>query len=565
MAKAPGTKDHLRQELENMRMKANEVSVCETELRKAQEKYEMLLDSAPDAMIFVDRSRKIIMANAQFEVMFGYDNDEIAGRDLEILIPERFRDSHRKHVEDFFSHPRLRQMGAGFELYAIRKNGEEFPVDISLSYLHVENEVVATAAIRDISKRKQMEEAVEMNYFIQKVLNSMLKTLLEPLPQYEQFARILDLILSVPHLSMQAKGAIYVVEEENPDVLVMKAHRGFAEEERKPCITVPFGKCLCGQAAGRAELIYADRVDDRHIVHLNGVPSHGHYCVPIVSAERTLGLINIFINEGHKRSGNEEEFLTAVAATLAGIIERNRMEQEKARLQEQLSQNEKLAALGRFTANVAHEIRNPLTTIGGFARRLDKKIPAETKEKDYAGFIISEVGRLEIILKNILSFSRQTPPQLDRHDIHEILDRVLLLNEETCMEKSIAIKKAYGAVPMIFIDKDHVLEAFENLVLNAIDSMPEGGTLTAGTMEATHEGAHYVCASISDTGMGIPRDRLDVIFEPFYTTKLIEKGTGLGLSITRKIAEAHGGYIKVQSVIGKGSTFILCFPSTLSS
>jgi PAS domain S-box-containing protein len=555
------TKEELSRKLEEMRDQRHEVSACETELRKAQDKYEKLINSAPDAMIFVNMDCKIVMANVQFEIMFGYSQNEITGRDLDILIPGRFHEKHRKYIEDFFLHPRLRQMGEGFELYGVNKNAEEFPVDISLSFLRVDSELIATAAIRDITKRKQMEELVEMNYHIQKVMNLMLSISLEPLPLYEQLDRILELILSVPHLTMQSKGAIYIVEEEKPDILVMKAHRGFTGKERVPCETIPFGQCICGQSAKLGELIHTDQIDDRHNMRMEGMPPHGHYCVPIVSEGRTLGLINILIKEGHRKMSGEAEFLTAVAATLAGIIERTITEKEKRRLRDQLFQAEKLTALGRLTANVAHQIRNPLTSIGGFARRLERKVPEGTKEKDYINFMISEVNRLENILKDVLIFSRETLPHRENTEIHEILDRVLQLSEDICRERSISINRSYGSVPQIFIDKAHVLEAFENLISNAVDSMPEGGTLTIATGEEIQEDMPYVCVKITDTGTGIQEDKLDVIFEPFYSTKLFEQGTGLGLSITKKIVESHEGFIKVQSAVGKGSTFTICFPA----
>jgi signal transduction histidine kinase len=269
------------------------------------------------------------------------------------------------------------------------------------------------------------------------------------------------------------------------------------------------------------------------------------------------------VKEGHKRSSGEESFLASVASTLAGIIQHNRTEHEKEHLQAQLAQAEKLAALGRFTANVAHEIRNPLTAIGGFARRLDKAIPERTKEKEYADFIISEVARLEGILKNVLTFSRDVSPQLEEYDIHEIIDRVLKMREDICREKSVSIHKSYGDLPAILVDNAQLHEAVENLVLNAIDSMPRGGSLTVATNKEVHDGIPYVYVRVHDSGTGIPEDKLNLIFEPFYTTKVADKGTGLGLSITKKVVEDHGGFMKVESEVGKGSAFMLYFPYKL--
>lgn len=552
----------LVKELEQMRQKVQEVEECKMEFLHVQEKYERLLDSAPDAMVFVNTDHKIVQANAQFERLFGYDHGEIIGRELDVLIPDRFRERHHAYAAGFFKDPKVRHMGSDIEIYAKKKNEEEFPADISLSLLHTDVEMLVSAAIRDITKRKQAEEQIELNFIIQSTLNSMLKISLEPLPLEVQFERILDFILSVPNLSLQSKGAIYIIEDD-PGILVIKAHRGFSGLDRLPCHKIPLGKCLCGQAASQSEMVYSNHVNDRHEIQCEEDFPHGHYCVPIMSGDRVLGIINVYVKEGHKRSSGEESFLASVASTLAGIIQHNRSEHEKEHLQAQLAQAEKLAALGRFTANVAHEIRNPLTAIGGFARRLDKAIPERTKEKEYANFIISEVARLEGILKNVLTFSRDVSPQLEEYDIHEIIDRVLKMREEICREKSVSIHKSYSDLPPILVDNAQLHEAVENLVLNAIDSMPRGGSLTVATNKEVHDGIPYVYVRVHDSGTGIPEDKLNLIFEPFYTTKVADKGTGLGLSITKKVVEDHGGFMKVESEVGKGSAFMLYFPYKL--
>lgn len=558
------TKEQLLKEFNRMSKKVVEIDKCRDEFRKVQEKYERLLNSAPDALVFVNNDSKIVMVNAQFNKMFGYSNDEVINTRLDKLIPERFRDRHDEHVEDFFTHPRVHPMGSDFEVYALKKNGEEFPVDITLSPLSTDEGLLITAAIRDITKRKLAEEQVELNYHIQRVMNSMLQLSLEPLPLETQFERILDLIISVPYLSLKSKGAIYMVEDDNPDVLVMKAQRGFSDEDSIPCRTIPFGQCLCGQAALIPGVVYSDHLDNRHNMHSEGTFPHGHYCVPILSGNESLGLINLFIKEGHRRNETEEGFLTSVASTLASIIKHDKTDREKKRLQKELAESEKLAALGRLTANVAHEIRNPLTAIGGFARRLNKSIPEGTNDKEYADFIITEVKRLEGILKNVLSFSRDVKLQTEALQIHEIVERVLKVNEEICMERSIKVHTSYNDLIPIYIDPAQVHEAIENIILNAIEAMPEGGDLSVVTGKKTMDGKPFVYAEIRDTGTGISGDKMDMIFEPFYTTKIAQKGTGLGLPITKKIMEEHGGLIKVESVGGKGSTFTLYFPFKVS-
>jgi two-component system sensor histidine kinase HydH len=221
---------------------------------------------------------------------------------------------------------------------------------------------------------------------------------------------------------------------------------------------------------------------------------------------------------------------------------------------------EKLAALGRFTANIAHEIRNPLTSVGGFARRLNKTIPGDTKEKDYANIIIAEVTRLEKILKNILSFSKEPVPKSTENDLDEVIEHVLLINENLLEEKGIAIQRSLEDLPKFLFDKDMIIEVLENIFLNAIDSMPDGGTLNVTSEKVERPEHSKVLIKIQDTGVGISEDQLGKIFEPFYTLKVSEQGTGLGLSITRKILESLDGSVEIESEVGKGSVVILSLP-----
>lgn len=141
---------------------------------------------------------------------------------------------------------------------------------------------------------------------------------------------------------------------------------------------------------------------------------------------------------------------------------------------EQLAESEKLSALGRITANVADEIRDPLTSIGGFARRLQKKVTEGTKEKEYAEFIVSEVTRMERTLRNVISFTRGTSPRKEEFDVHEVINEALKLFEERAGEQSIIIERSFGEIPSIEGDKEQIQEAIENLFSNAIDAMPTG-------------------------------------------------------------------------------------------
>jgi signal transduction histidine kinase len=213
-----------------------------------------------------------------------------------------------------------------------------------------------------------------------------------------------------------------------------------------------------------------------------------------------------------------------------------------------------------MTADVAHEIRNPLTAIGGFARRLQKSAAGE-QEKERAEVIVWEVDRLEKILRDVLTFSRDARFHLEKHEVGEFLYHVAGLHEPLCSEQSVSVEVALEKdLPPVLMDKDQVRQALTNLITNALDAMPRGGTLkiTAGT-EYLND-VRYVFLRVSDTGKGIEEGNLPLIFEPFFSTKEIGHGTGLGLSITRKILEEHGGFVRAESVRGEGSVFSLYFP-----
>ena len=281
---------------------------------------------------------------------------------------------------------------------------------------------------------------------------------------------------------------------------------------------------------------------------------------PTYNSESLDDLINVAVSEGHERIPEEEEFLAAIANSLANLIERHQTETDKNRLREQLAETEKLAALGRITANVSHTIKNPLTAIGGFANRLMDKLPEGTKEKKYAGLIFTEAVRLENVLQNVLLFSRHDADRQEDCSIPEIVEKALMMYEEICREKLIAIKRDFKNVPLVTGNKEQLFQAIENLLSNAIDAMVRGGSLTVGTDVEKKGESSFVRLTIRDTGYGIEAENINRIFEPFFTTKLLLKGTGLGLSITKKVVDDHGGFIRVDSRVGIGTTFDVLFP-----
>jgi signal transduction histidine kinase len=228
--------------------------------------------------------------------------------------------------------------------------------------------------------------------------------------------------------------------------------------------------------------------------------------------------------------------------------------------EKRLIEYEKLSALGRLTANVAHEIRNPITVIGGLAKRLEKSILPGTKEREDLELISLEVKRLEQLLRDVLVFSAKPFFHREEHDINQIVYESLNACQAAFAGTAVRLNRCFGNVPMIYVDKSHVTAAVKNLISNAVEAMPEGGELTVTTGKDSINGKKYVCISVTDTGMGMSEDKIKMLFEPFFTTKVTKKETWLGLPIARRMVEGHGGFMRIESSVGKGSTFSLYFP-----
>ena len=190
---------------------------------------------------------------------------------------------------------------------------------------------------REVQERQRAEGEIRRNYDIQKVISALLELIGQDITLEELLRRSVDIILSIPWLAFKSMGGIFLVEDD-PEVLVLKAQKNFSESLQKTCREVPFGKCLCGRAALTQKIQFADRIDERHDIHYEGMPPHGHYCVPILYAGKTIGAIALYLLEGHSHDQKEEEFLGSAASTLAGLIMHKRDITEKGRAQEALQQ-----------------------------------------------------------------------------------------------------------------------------------------------------------------------------------------------------------------------------------
>jgi PAS domain S-box-containing protein len=439
--------------------------------------------------------------------------------------------------------------------------------------------------ISDITHRKQAELALRQSYQTQEVLNALLSISLRDLSLEEALQQVIDQILAVPWLSLEAKGAIFVVEAD-PFALVLKAQRNLPASCQATCGVVPFGRCLCGRAAASGKTEFAQHLDDHHEIRYDGMTPHGHYSVPImVTADQVLGVINLYIKENHPQEPKEVEFLQAVANVVGGIIQRKRGEEQlkqaladlttaheelKATHEElkatelQLIQAAKLEAVGTLAAGVAHEVKNPLQTILMGLEYLTNNVRGlNDTTTTVLGDMQDAVTRANVIVRELLQFSAAKDFEPKAEDLNCVVERSLwLINNEIMALQINVVRKLGAGLPRVRLDRSKMEQIFLNLFHNALHAMSPGGVLTVTTVHRRFgedielsgpafaqfkPGELVVVAEVQDNGKGIPKDHLAKVFDPFFTTKPAGVGTGLGLSVVKKIMDLHGGSIDIRN------------------
>ncbi len=264
-----------------------------------------------------------------------------------------------------------------------------------------------------------------------------------------------------------------------------------------------------------------------------------------------------------------EELTGRIEAATSELAKRN----EQLRLlnealfesQRQLSQSEKLAAVGEVTAAMAHQIGTPLNSISGYLQLILQDGNLQSKDQGRLKIIESQLDRLADSVKNLLSFTRQPKPQLKSLEVNEVLEELIHLSEPWFLARNVKLAKHLSPnLPPILGDPTHLQTLFLNLITNALDAMPKGGVLTIKTRQRlpppSPEEERWLEIAMTDTGIGITEESKKRIFEPFFTTKKMGEGTGLGLAICEKIIKEHSGRIEIESEVGKGSTFLISLP-----
>lgn len=488
-----------------------------TNVKKGEEKFRNLLEVAPDAVIIVDKKGLIKLINAQTELMFGYNREELLEQQLEMLIPARFRATHPHYRDKFFESPRTRGMGIGLELYGLKKNGEEFPVEISLSPLETEEGMLVSAAIRDISERKKAEEKF--------------RNLLESAP---------DAIIIV-----NEQGIIQLVNVQTEQLF------GYLRGE------------IIGQPV---ELLMPFRFNKPHKVH-----REEFFKSPKV---RPMGEGRELF--GKKKSGDEfpieislspletEEGLL-VSAAIRDITEKKQMERQikevnidlerkvKQRTEELEIKNKDLE---QFAYVASHDLQEPLRTTSSFVEMFKSKYEGQLDEDAdiMLKYILQSSERMKILIKDLLDYSRiGRKTEIGEVNCNQVIEDVLA--DLSAFIQETGAKITVEQLPTLKGYETELKLLFQNLIINAIKFRKKDISPLI-YIDAEKKKDHWEFI-VADNGIGIEekhKERIFVIFQRLHTRSEYE-GSGIGLSHCKKIAELHQGKIWVDSEYGKGCVF----------
>ncbi len=488
----------------------------EDRIRATEEDYQRLFEHVGCGVYISSKEGKFLDANQAVLDMLGYKSKE------EFLEMDITRDLYLRPEDRRSFQEMIERDGQviDYEVYFKRRDGSPVPVLLTSHVRYDQNAEVLgyEGIIVDQTHRKEMEQKLReahdfLNKFIRNSPNAIIAT---------------DL-----------KGDIIIWNPGAEETL------GYTAEQ-------VIGKMNIKQ-------IYPEGVARKVMKMLRG-PEYGGKgklkSYPIVFVRQDGNIVEGSLSASiiYDQTGKE----LASVGIFVDLRERLAMEEKLRQTQEQLLQSEKLAAMGRLTSQIAHELNNPLYGIMNTLELLKTEISPESKRRKILEMALSETVRLSELLRKMLSFSKPDEEEKQPTDVNIVLDEILLLHEKQLREHSIRINAVLEEdLPEVFASKNQLRQVFLNMVSNARDAMPDGGTLSVSTR--CDDGTIHI--EFSDTGTGIEKGHLDKIFDAFFTTKASVKGVGLGLSVCYGFIRDHGGDIQVKSEKGSGTTFTITLPA----
>jgi PAS domain S-box-containing protein len=516
--------DLLEHPLENTDGTISKLSVCrditqrkkrEEKIKASEEEYRRLFEHVGCGAYISSKEGKFLDANKAALDMLGYGSKEEFLK-MDITKDLYLRPKDRRKFQDM-----IERDGnvIDYEVDFKRKDGSPIPVLLT-SHVRCDqqgNVLGYEGLIVDESHRKQMEKKLrEANDFLNMIIQSS------------------------PNAIMAAdmKGNIIIWNRASEETL------GYKSEETIGHMNITN--------------VYPEGVA-KEIMEMMRSPEYGGVgklrSYPMVYVRRDGKIVEGDLSAAIIYDSKGEE--VASVGIFVDLEERLEMERKLRQTQEQLLQSEKLAAMGRLTSQIAHELNNPLYGIMNTLELMKTEIPPESKRRRILEMALSETTRLTEMLRKMLSFSKPEEEERQPADINNLLDEILLLHEKQLREHSIRILTSFAeGLGTVYASKNQLRQVFLNMISNARDAMPDGGTLTVKTGV---EGKN-VQVEISDTGIGIRKENLSKIFDTFFTTKDSVKDAGLGLSVCYGFIKDHGGDIKVESEWDSGTTFKIIIP-----
>jgi len=492
---------------------------AEKALRESEQKLRDVIDNSSDAIVWVDTTGKITLVNKKGFELTGWSEKELIGKnfmDVEALTQEskeKILEGFMKRIEGIDTPP--------YEVEVVTKNGEIIPTELSASLISEGDKIVGTQSIfRDLRERKKMEKKLmEYSQHLEEIVEKRTREL------KESEAKLKDLFKTIPDgiAIVDLDGDLLEFNETTLELF------GYSREEI-------IGKNVFD--------FVAEEDRERVVWSFEQTLKEGAIRIqfPVLGKDGRKIPIELNASALKDPKGN----LMGFVAVLRDITERKRME-------EQLLKSERLAAVGQLSTMVGHDLRNPLTSIQNACYYLKMKLGASKDEKVKKMFevIDKEIDYANNIVKDLLDFSRVKKPELKKVDLVLAIQDALAQLE---FPENITLATKFSEVPATEADPDQLRRVFQNIALNGIQAMPYGGELTVSTRKS----GDFIEVAFTDTGIGIPKDSLDKLFTPLFTTK--SQGVGLGLAICKNIVEGHNGKIEVKSKVGERSTFTVKLP-----
>jgi PAS domain S-box-containing protein len=490
----------------------------------AQEKFALAVEASPSGIVMVDASGAIVLVNAETERMFGYRREELIGQPIESLVPLGLRAAHLRDRTEFVSRAQRRRMGIGRDLFGVRKDGTQFPVEVGLNPISTREGLLVLSSVVDITEAKQAQQALVESAAMAR---GIVDTALDAFVQMDQSGTILE--WNSQAALMFGWSREQAIGKNVADLILPEIHRAWREEWLSD-----FPLTGEGSMVGKRFEMQAQRRDGRQI--------------------------NVEVSVTTLRRGGSH----VLNAFIRDLTERIAAEA-------QVRQAQKMEAVGQLTGGIAHDFNNILTVITGTIEVLTEAVADKPQAVSIAKMIDEAAERGAALTQRLLAFARKQPLQPRNVDVNElILDTVKLLRPTLGGQIEIESMLEDGVWPSL-VDPHQLSTSVLNLALNARDAMPDGGKLTLETgnvhLDESYASANsdvqpgaYVLVAVSDTGTGIPAAIRERIFEPFFTTKEVGKGTGLGLSMVYGFVKQSGGHIKIYSEEGHGTTIKLYLP-----